>query len=120
MAMGKISVPANYSYLRMISGKLESDGIWNTPKYYEVKPSHAVSKMKLAVNAIVEKGFENSRMVSISDIWRELKKPPFGLLPNTGSVFLLGFCFLNMQIALIIRRIQTAILFHLTIRICVN
>lgn len=91
MAMGKISVPANYSYLRMISGKLESDGIWNTPKYYEVKPSHAVSKMKLAVNAIVEKGFENSRMVSISDIWRELKKPPFGLLSNTGSVFLLGF-----------------------------
>ena len=91
MAMGKISVPANYSYLRMISGKLESDGIWNTPKYYEVKPTHAVSRMKLTVNAVVKKGFENSRMVSISDIWRELKKPPFGLLSNTGSVFLLGF-----------------------------
>lgn len=91
MAMGKISVPSNYSYVRMISSKLEADGIWNTPKYYEVKPAHAVSRMKLAVNAIVEKGFENSRMVSVADIWRELKKPPFGLLPNTGSVFLLGF-----------------------------
>lgn len=91
MAMGKIAVPANYSYVRMISSKLEQDGIWNTPKYYEVKPNHAVSKMKNAVNAIVEKGFNNSRMVSVSDIWKELKKPPFGLLPNTGSVFLLGF-----------------------------
>ena len=91
MAMKKISVPANYSYVRFISGKLEADGIWNTPKYHEVKPAHAVSKMKLAVNTVVEKGFENSRMVSVSDIWRELKKPPFGLLPNTGSVFLLGF-----------------------------
>ena len=91
MAMGKISVPTNYSYVRTISGKLEADGIWNTPKYYEVKPVHAVSKMKLAVNSVVEKGFENSRMVSVADIWRELKKPPFGLLPNTGSVFLLGF-----------------------------
>lgn len=91
MAMGKISIPANYSYVRIISGKLEADGIWNTPKYYEVKPMHAVSKMKLAVNAVVEKGFENSRMVSVADIWRELKKPPFGLLSNTGSVFILGF-----------------------------
>ena len=30
-------------------------------------------------------------MVSVADIWKELRKPPFGLLPNTGSVFLLGF-----------------------------
>lgn len=42
----------------MISGKLESDGIWNTPKYYEVKPTHAVSRMKLAVNAVVKKGLK--------------------------------------------------------------
>lgn len=91
MAMEKISVPTNYSYIKIIPSKLESDGIWHTPKYYEVKPMHTVSKMKLAVNAVIEKSFENSRMVSVADIWRELKKPPFGLLPNTGSVFLLGF-----------------------------
>lgn len=91
MAMGKITVPANYSYVRTISSKLEQDGIWNDPKYYEVKPNHAVSKMKLAINTVVEKGFNNSRMVSVADIWKELKKPPFGLLANTGSVFLLGF-----------------------------
>lgn len=91
MAMGKISVPANYSYVKFISSRLEADGIWSTAKYWEVKPNHAVSKIKIAINEIIQKGFDNSRMVSVTDIWKELKKPPFGLLPNIGSVFLLGF-----------------------------
>ena len=30
-------------------------------------------------------------MVSVVDIWKTLIKAPFGLLPNTGSVFMLGF-----------------------------
>lgn len=91
MAMGKIDVPNNYSYVRNISTKLQMDGIWSTPKYWEVKPSHPVSKMKIAINEIIEQSFEKSTMVSVTDIWKELRKPPFGLLPNTGSVFLLGF-----------------------------
>ena len=91
MAMGKIDVPNNYSYVRNISAKLQMDGIWSTPKYWEVKPSHPVSKMKIAINEIIEQSFEKSTMVSVTDIWKELRKPPFGLLPNTGSVFLLGF-----------------------------
>lgn len=91
MAMGKIDVPNNYSYVRNISTKLQMDGVWNTAKYWEVKPSHPVSKMKIAINEIIEQSFEKSTMVSVADIWKELRKPPFGLLPNTGSVFLLGF-----------------------------
>lgn len=47
--------------------------------------------MKIAINEIIEQSFEKSTMVSVADIWKELRKPPFGLLPNTGSVFLLGF-----------------------------
>ena len=91
MAMGKIDVPNNYSYVRNISSKLQSDGIWSTPKYWESHPTHPVSRMKMAINEIIDQGFEKSTMVSVTDIWKELKKPPFGLLPNTGSVFLLGF-----------------------------
>lgn len=91
MAMGKISVATNYAYVRTISTRLESDGIWNTPKYWEVHPSHPVSKMKIAINAVIKKGFENSMMVSVVDIWKVLTRAPFGLLPNTGSVFMLGF-----------------------------
>lgn len=91
MAMGKIDVPNNYSYVRNISTKLQMDGIWSTPKYWETKPSHPVSKMKIAINEIIEQSFEKSTMINVTDIWKELRKPPFGLLPNTGSVFLLGF-----------------------------
>lgn len=91
MAMGKIDVPNNYSYVRNISSKLEADGIWNTPKYWEIRPTHPVSKMKIAINNVIDQSFEKSTMVSVSDIWKELEKPPFGLLPNTGSAFLLGF-----------------------------
>ena len=91
MAMGKIDVPNNYSYVRNISAKLEADGIWNTPKYWEIHPTHPVSKMKIAINSIIDQAFAKSTMVSVTEIWNELKKAPYGLLPNTGSVFLLGF-----------------------------
>lgn len=91
MAMGKISVPANYAYVRSISTKLENDCIWSNPKYWEVHPNHPVSKMKIAINEVIEKSFKNSSMVSIVDIWKALIKAPFGLMPNTGSVFILGF-----------------------------
>lgn len=91
MAMGKIEVPNNYSYVKNISMRLQTDGIWGAPRYWEVKPLHPVSKMKNTINEIIEQGFEKSSMFSISDIWKELRKPPFGLLPNTGSAFLLGF-----------------------------
>ena len=91
MAMGKLDVPNNYAYLRYISTKLETDGIWNTNKFWEAHPSHPVSKMKSAINSIINTSFEKISMISVSDIWNALKKPPFGLMPNTGSVFLLGF-----------------------------
>lgn len=91
MAMGKIDVPANYSYVRNISRKLQADGIWDDPKYRESHPAHPVSKMKAAVSEVVSRGFETKMMVSVTDIWAALRRPPFGLLPNTGTVFLLGF-----------------------------
>lgn len=91
MAMGKIPVPANFSYVKNLSEKLVKDGIWNSPKYWESQPAHPVSKMKRLINEIMDRDFDSSGMVSIETIWNELKKPPFGLLPNIGSVFLLGF-----------------------------
>ncbi len=91
MAMGKIAVPNNYSYVRSVSQSLIKAGIWNTPKYWEVHPTHVVSKMKTALNEMINQAFEKSSMVSGIEIWDVLKKPPYGLLPNTGSLFLLGF-----------------------------
>ena len=91
MAMEKIDVPNNYSYIRAIHTNLERDGIWNTPEYWKIRPAHPVSKMKISIEQQIQKGFEKSAKASVTELWKILKKPPFGLLPNTGSVFLLGF-----------------------------
>ena len=91
MAMGKIDVPNNYSYIRAVHVNLERDGIWDTSEYWKKQPTHPVSKMKFAIEQQIQKDFDKSAMASITDIWKILEQPPFGLLPNTGSVFLLGF-----------------------------
>ena len=91
MAMGKIPVSTNYSYLRNISNRLEAEGVWNDPKYFENKPNCVVSQMKNAINAVINRAFEDTSAVSVVDIWKALQKRPFGLMANTGSVFLLGF-----------------------------
>jgi len=91
IAMGKESIPANYSYLKLISTPLEKDGIWGTPDYWIAQPNHVISKMKTATEEVINRGFSNNSMVCVTDIWTALKKPPFGLLPCTGTVFLMGF-----------------------------
>ena len=91
MAMEKIPVTTNYHYVKSVSARLTQDGIWNCQDYWIKKPNHPVSKMKITIDRITEEAFDKSRMVNVTDIWKELTKPPFGLLPNTGSVFLLGF-----------------------------
>lgn len=91
MSMGKIDVPNNYAYLRNVSSKLQSDGIWSDAHYFETHPQHPVSRMKIALNEVIRRSFDEKRMVAITDLWRALQNPPFGLMPNTGSVFLLGF-----------------------------
>ena len=91
IAMGKESIPASYSYLRYISSPLEKDGIFGNPNYWTAQPNHVISRMKIAVEEVINRGFSNNSMVSVTDIWTALKKPPFGLLPCTGAVFLMAF-----------------------------
>lgn len=91
MGMSKLPVPNNYAYLNAISQKLINEGVWNDSQYMINKPSHVVSKMKACVENVVKEGFATNRRVAAIDIWKALQKPPFGLLPCTGTVFLLGF-----------------------------
>jgi hypothetical protein len=91
IAMGKESIPANYSYLRLILSSLERDGVWGNPDYWIVLSNHVVSRMKITVEEVINRGFSNNSMVCIADIWMALKKPPFGMLPCTGTVFLMAF-----------------------------
>lgn len=92
MSMGHMSIPNNYSYLNQIPTKLANENIWSNPNYATDSPGHVVSQMKKAMTDTIENGFNNvNSMVAITDIWDVLKRPPFGLLSCTGSVFLLGF-----------------------------
>lgn len=91
MAMSKVTIPANFAYVREISNKLSNEQIWNDPKYWENKPNHAVSKMKIRLEEVISSGFEKDRRVAITEIWHALEQPPFGLFTCQGAAFLLGF-----------------------------
>jgi len=92
MAMGHITVPPNFSYLQHISGRLSQDNIWSNPDYMSALPNHPLSRMKRSITDVIEQAFSsNNSMVSIVDIWNALKKPEFGLMSCSGSVFLMGF-----------------------------
>jgi len=91
MAMERIPITNNYSYLKLISNKLITDGVWNNPNYVTALPNHPVSKMKKRIDEVVEASFKKNSMIAISDIWNTLQQAPFGLMSCTGSVFLFGF-----------------------------
>ena len=57
-------------------------------KYWLATPSHAISKMKLVVNTVIENGLAQRNEIAFGDIWDALKKPPVGLLKCPGSVFI--------------------------------
>lgn len=91
MAMNKKNIAGNFAYVREISNRLANEQIWNDPRYWFTKPNHPISRMKIKIEECIQNSFEKQRRVAITDIWKILQEPPFGLLNCQGSVFLLGF-----------------------------
>lgn len=91
MAMNRLAITSNYSYLNQISTKLTNENIWTNPDYVSSSPNHPVSKMKKCITDTIEASFQRNSMVAITDIWNIVQQPPFGLLCCSGTVFLLGF-----------------------------
>jgi hypothetical protein len=91
IGMGKQQIPSNYAYLNNLVNKLVDDGVWSNSSYYESIPNHPLSKMKIEIEKLIENNFALNSSVNIADIWDRLKEKPFGLLPCTGSAFLVGF-----------------------------
>ena len=73
--------------------KLENalDKAWHVEKYWEKSPSELISKIKAHVNDVVDKALESNGRIAISDIYNDLKQPPFGFLPCNLTAFILGF-----------------------------
>lgn len=65
--------------------------IWNLDRYWEIKPNEFVSKIKKAVEKVINEKFTQSSRVSISDIYSALSIAPFGFMPCNLSAFVLGF-----------------------------
>ncbi len=91
IAMEKETFPSNYAYLNNIIVPLKKDGIWTDPEYWKNQPNHVVSQMKLSVEEVIQKGFNEKSMVSVEDIWNVLKAPKIGLMQCAGSVFIMAF-----------------------------
>ena len=91
IAMSKAAIPSNYSYLKFLISYLTREQVWNVPEYEKKNPGAYISKMKTAAEEVIQKGFDSRNMFSVKDVWEALKKPPFGLMPSMGSLFLLGY-----------------------------
>lgn len=64
---------------------------WKVEKYWEKSPYLLISKIKIKVEEIISTAFKKDGRVSISEIYNELKKPPFGFMPCNLTAFVLGF-----------------------------
>ncbi|KJU85633.1 hypothetical protein MBAV_002176 [Candidatus Magnetobacterium bavaricum] len=92
MGMGKlINIAANFNYLTAIRNKIMEANLWHSHNYAQSNPAHQVSKMKIAIEELINGGFEKSNSIMITDIWRTMQAKPFGLMNCVGSAFLMGF-----------------------------
>lgn len=74
--------------------KLENalSGAWKIDNYWTVSPHLLISKIKIAVDALINADFTNgSGSVSIRKIYDFLKAAPYGFMPCNLSAFIIGF-----------------------------
>lgn len=81
-------IKGSSSWLNLLGDPFRELILRGGDKYWLATPSHAISKMKLVVDTVIENGLSQRNEVAFSDIWDALKKPPVGLLKCPGSVFL--------------------------------
>lgn len=68
------------------------EGAWKVEKYWEKNPHLLISKIKIAVDALIREGFENGGgRTSIKKIYDFLKLAPYGFMPCNLSAFIMGF-----------------------------
>ncbi len=66
-------------------------GVWGIDKYWITKPNELISKVKNAVENIINNKFQEKTRVSISEIYDVLSDKPFGFMPCNLTAFVLGF-----------------------------
>lgn len=88
LALRNERIKGSSSWLNLLGDPFRELVLRGGDKYWLATPSHAISKMKLVVDTVIENGLAQRNEIAFSDIWDALKKPPVGLLKCPGSVFL--------------------------------
>ena len=77
-----------------INTKLETalQEAWSDTEYWKTHPNLLISQIKLDVDQLIHKGFENeSGRISIRTIYDMLKAKPYGFMPCNMTAFIMGF-----------------------------
>jgi len=82
-------VKSTYSNQKKVEKALE--GAWEVDNYWTIAPSLQISRIKIALNSLVEDTMEREGRISIKAIYDYLKDTPFGFMPCNFTAFILGF-----------------------------
>lgn len=64
---------------------------WKIDNYWEKSPADIISKIKVHIDDFINHALNANGRISISDIYNDLKQPPFGFLPCNLTAFIIGF-----------------------------
>lgn len=64
---------------------------WTTAKYWEAFPLLTISKIKKAVDDMIEEAFKTGDRISIREIYELLYEAPYGFMACNQTAFILGF-----------------------------
>ncbi len=76
-----------------INTKLETalKDAWDDPRYWENHPNLFISRIKIEIDNIIKKAFNDAGRISISTIYGLVQAYPYGFMPCNLSAFILGF-----------------------------
>ena len=64
---------------------------WKLERYWEVKPYLPISKIKIEVEKLIQKGFDENGRFAVRDVYRLLEAKPYGMFACNLTAFLMGF-----------------------------
>ena len=64
---------------------------WKLNHYWEVKPYLPISKIKIEVEKLIKRGFDENGRFAVRDVYRLLEAKPYGMFACNLTGFLMGF-----------------------------
>ena len=65
--------------------------VWNDDNYWKNYPDHLISRIKIRLDGLIQKEFDEKGKIQFETIWEFVTAKPYGFLPCDLSAFVLGF-----------------------------